>query len=384
MNSKWLPYDDSLDSYSRKEVSNLLRTFLYIIPLVAVILAAVNFSLGLRQIALSILSVPLFCLASFIALNKGMVNLSMVILIFILIASTTLSCTLGNGVHETGIMVLPIIVLFSSLVMNVRGVLITTITVILCLAYIVFGEKFGFYPSRNVPAVRWVDLVVVQTITIIHIFVTYTFSSITKKNLHRIQVELKNQQTYKEEIAQNLNEKTELLRLVHHRVKNNLLLINSLIELETHGKPEVKNGLSEITSSIHTIARAHDPLYHTKDYKQVEIKPYLEKLIATFIQSSGFNNIENNFEDELIFHENALLLGIILQKILSELSASTKNIGIVLVKINQKMQFNILFSESYSLSSGAISLITNLVDELKGELQISDDKLMIEFLPNKG
>ena len=55
------------------------------------------------------------------------------------------------------------------------------------------------------------------------------------------------------------------------------------------------------------------------------------------------------------------------------------NIGIVLVKINQKMQFKILFSESYSSSSGAISLITNLVDELKGELQISDDKLMIEF-----
>ncbi|WP_425392549.1 sensor histidine kinase [Ekhidna sp.] len=382
--SDWLPYDNTLDSYSKKEVTNLLKTFLLIIPLVSVILAAVNFSLGLAQIALTILTVPIFCLFSFWALNKGMINLSMIILISILIASTTLSCTLGNGVHETGIMVLPVIVLFSSLVMNVRGVIITTVTVIICLAYIVFAEKFGLYPSRHVPAVRWVDLVVVQTITIIHIFVTYTFSSITKKNLKRVKVELKNQEVYKSEKAENLKEKTELLRLVHHRVKNNLLLINSLIELETHGKPDIKEGLSEITSSIHTIARAHDPLYHTEDYKQVAIKPYLEKLIATFVQSSGISNMHVELEDILVFHEKALLLGIILQKILSEAEPSSlERISNNYDSNSDKMTLEVSFTEDSELSQSGLTLIEKLTNELNGKIDLSGRKISLVFLAEK-
>ena len=83
MNSKWLPYDQALDEHSKREVTLLLRTFLLIIPLVAVILAMVNFSLGLNQIALTILTVPIFCIISLAVLNKGMINLSIIILLFV-------------------------------------------------------------------------------------------------------------------------------------------------------------------------------------------------------------------------------------------------------------------------------------------------------------
>lgn len=378
--SKWLPYDDTLDSFSRREISNLLKTFLYIIPLVAVILAIVNFSLGLTQIALTILTVPIFCLISLMALYRGLINLSVIILISILIAANTLSCTLGNGVHETGIIVLPVIVLFSSLVMNVRGVIITTITVILCLAYIVFGEQYGLYPSRRVPAVRWVDLVVVLSITIIHIFVTYSFSNITKQNLNRVQSELNNQRKYKKEISENLKEKSELLRLVHHRVKNNLLLINSLIELETYGNPKQKEELAEITQSIHTIARAHDPLYHTEDYKQVAIKPYLEKLVASYIQSSGIANIHIDLEDRFLFHEKALLLGIILQKTLSDIDPSeTSEISINLNSKEDQIELLVTIKNPKQLSITDTSLIELLSQELNGQLKISSGKVLVSF-----
>lgn len=378
--SRWLPYDNSIDDYSLQEVSKLLKTFLYIIPLVAVILATVNFSLGLSAIALTILTIPVFCLFSFIALSKGMINLSMVILMTILIVATTLSCTLGNGIHETGIIVLPVIVLFSSLVMNVRGVVLTTGIVILCLAYIVFGEKYGLYPSRGVSAVRWVDLVVVQTITIIHIFVTYNFSNITKKNLQRVNKELQNQEKYKEEISQNLSEKSELLRLVHHRVKNNLLLINSLIELESHHQPSLKGNLSEITSSIHTIARAHDPLYHSEDYKQVSVKPYFEKLIASFVQSSGLKNINIELVDLSIYHEKALLLGIILQKILSHMPIDSINdIEIKLFQNEDVLTLSIQSGNLKSLKDNDSSLIELLTKKLEGELKITDSKISISL-----
>ncbi|WP_420575873.1 histidine kinase dimerization/phosphoacceptor domain -containing protein [Ekhidna sp.] len=379
MNSKWLPYDQTLDDHSKQEIGFLLKTFLFIIPLVAVILAIVNFSLGLPRIALIILTVPIFCLISLAALNKGLINISVITLIAILIAATTLSCTLGNGVHETGIIVLPVIVLFSSLIMNVRGVLITTIIVILCLAYIVFGEQYGLYPSRKVPSARWLDLVVVLTVTIIHIFVTHSFSSITRRNLNRAKTELSNQKKYKEEISTNLKEKSELLRLVHHRVKNNLLLINSLIELETYGKPKIKEELTEVTKSIHTIARAHDPLYHTEDYKQVAIKPYLEKLISSFVQSMGIKDLEVNLEDKLIFHEKAILLGIILQKIITDIEQEDlEKLQISLQSIKKNIILRVMLTNGNRIGDSQKGIIHALVKEMGGEFQVSPNEASIQ------
>jgi two-component sensor histidine kinase len=380
VNSKWLPYDQTLDAHSKKEITILLKTFLFIIPLVALALAMVNFSLGLNHIALTILTVPIFCLISLGALYRGMINLSIIILIVILIAATTLSCTLGNGVHETGIIVLPVIVLFSSLIMNERGVILTTLAVILCLAFIVFGEQAGVFPSRNVPAVRWVDLVVVLTITIIHTFVTYSFSNITRKNLNRAKSELDNQKKYKDEINANLKEKSELLRLVHHRVKNNLLLINSLIELETYGKPKIKEELSEVTKSIHTIARAHDPLYHTEDYKQVAIKPYLEKLISSFVQSIGIKNLEVSLDDKLIFHEKAILIGIILQRIVSNIEQTDlEKLQLTLRAKKDQLTLKLSLTNGNKIRNSQKSLIESLVEEIDGDFKLAPTEATVIF-----
>ena len=380
MNSKWLPYDQALDEHSKREVTLLLRTFLLIIPLVAVILAMVNFSLGLNQIALTILTVPIFCIISLAVLNKGMINLSIIILLFVLTIATTLSCILGNGVHETGIIVLPVIVLFSSLIMNVRGVILTTVVVIICLAFIVFGEQFGLYPSRGVPAVRWVDLVVVLSITIIHTYVTYSFANITKKNLNRAKNELQNQERFKNEINANLEEKSELLRLVHHRVKNNLLLINSLIELETHGRPEIKEKLSDVTKSIHTIARAHDPLYHTNDYKQVAIKPYLEKLISSFAQSVGVKDLVVKLDDKLIFHEKAILIGIILQRIVSNIEqGDLEKLQVTLRAKKDHLTLKISLTNGNKISDSQKSLIESLVEEIDGDFKLAPTEATVIF-----
>lgn len=378
--SSWLLYDDTLDTTSLKEVGKLTQLFLYIIPCVAIILAIVNFILGLTEIALTTLVVPIVCGISLFLLGRGLTNLAIAIIVATLIVTTTASCILGNGIHETGIIIFPVIVIFSSIVMNVRGVLITTITVILCIALLVFGEQYGLYPSRNIPSARLVDLVVVLSVTIIHVFITYSFSKISKDNLKRVKDELANQERLKNEISENLNAKSDLLRLVHHRVKNNLLLINSLIELEAYGVPKAKKELIEVTESIHTIARAHDPLYHTDDYKQVEIKPYLEKLISSFSQSSEFNDVKINLQDSLLFHEKALLLGIILQKILSRIETEgIKNIKISLTLKDQQLTLEVSSTEEAKFPQSHVSLIKLLAKELKAKLTIQSSKVTVSF-----
>ena len=378
--SSWILLEDSMDDTSRKQVSKLIQLFLFIIPIVAIILAIINFILGLTEIALTTLVVPLVCGISLLVLIRGFTNMSIAIIVATLIVTTTISCVLGNAIHETGIIVFPVIVIFSSIVMNVRGILVTTIAVTLCLALLVFGEKYGVFPSRQVPEARIVDLAVVLSVTIVHILITYSFSKISRDSLNRVKAELATQEMLREEIAENLTAKSELLRLVHHRVKNNLLLINSLIELETYGAPEAKSELAEITESIHTIARAHDPLYHTDDYKQVEIRPYLEKLIMTFSQSARFEDIKSKLQDGLLFHEKALLLGIILQKILNRIEAS----GIKEIQVMLKVKKNNFSLEVTSEGLGGFpqshkSLIKLLAEQLEAKLNIKQNKVLVTF-----
>lgn len=378
--SSWIMLEDQLDEASRKEVVNLIQLFLYIIPVVAIILAIVNFILGLTEIALTTLVVPLVCGVSLLVLTRGFTNMSIVIIVTTLIVTTTLSCVLGNAIHETGIIVFPVIVIFSSIVMNVRGVLVTTIAVTICLSLLVFGEKYGLFLSRQVPEARFVDLAVVLSVTIVHIFITYSFSKISKDSLNRVKQELTTQEKLREEIAENLTAKSELLRLVHHRVKNNLLLINSLIELETYGTPGAKNELAEITESIHTIARAHDPLYHTEDYKQVEIRPYLEKLIITFSQSARFENVKSVLQDGLLFHEKALLLGIILQKILNRIEASkVREIEVSLGVRKNDFTLEVSSEKLGDFPQSHKSLIQLLAEQLKATLTIESNKVIVSF-----
>ncbi|NQZ77577.1 MAG: hypothetical protein HRT61_15965 [Ekhidna sp.] len=376
--SRWLIYDDNLDNYSIIEVSKLLKTFLVVIPFVSVILSAVNFALGFKDVALTILTVPGFCLFSFLALRKEMMNLSIIILITILIAANTLACVLGNGVHETGIIMFPAIVLFSSLVLNVRGVVVTTIIVLIGLAYIVFGEKYGLYPSREVPPVKLINLIVVEMIVIMHIFVTYSFSNITKKNLSRVKIELQNQEKYKEEIENNLVEKSELPRQVHHRVKNNLLLINSLIDLESYGNPSAKKGLSQITNSINTIARAHDPLYHSEDYKQVEVEPYLETLLSSTAQNTKIDDIQYEIQNHLLFHQKALLLGVIIQRISRKMSDNeVKSLKIKLVMEDILLKLKIESENPHGISRTDLGLEEKLLKRVQGKTSISERDITV-------
>ncbi len=379
MKSSWLPYDASLDDNTRKGVANLMRTFLYIIPILAIFLATIDFIYGFTSIALTTLSVPIFCAASLYFLNKGQINVSMIIITAIMIVATSIICFIGGGIHEIGIIIFPVIVFFSSLVMNIRGVVITTSIVVVCLALIVLEEHLNIFPG-NEPVASLVNLTICLTVLILHTFITFSFTSITKNNLLRIRQELHNQEQYKEGITQNLDEKTELLRLVHHRVKNNLLLINSLIELEAYGKPEVKLEFKEITDSIHTIARAHDPLYHTDDYKQVSIRPYLEKMIASFIQSRSIKAMELQLSDFLIYHQKALLLGIILQKILSSIqSLESHELKIEMEKIGESFILKIVAQNKQAIEVTDTAMIQSLIRKIEGQLTMSKKSISISF-----
>lgn len=81
-------------------------------------------------------------------------------------------------------------------------------------------------------------------------------------------------------LEQALKEKTVLLNEVHHRVKNNLQVISSLLNLQSsHAEdPRVREILSESQNRVRAMALTHQLLYERKDFSRMDLGDYLDRL----------------------------------------------------------------------------------------------------------
>lgn len=77
-----------------------------------------------------------------------------------------------------------------------------------------------------------------------------------------------------------LSEKDALLKEVHHRVKNNLALITSLMRLETRKsqEPETRSALEAMQARIHSVMLLNETLYKTQHYSRVKLADYLGQM----------------------------------------------------------------------------------------------------------
>jgi PAS domain S-box-containing protein len=90
-----------------------------------------------------------------------------------------------------------------------------------------------------------------------------------------------------EVLREALTEKESLLKEIHHRVKNNLQVINSLLRLEAgrSKEPAVKVALGEMQGRVLSVALLHETLYRTRTFGQVNLAHYLRELAQQFFRA---------------------------------------------------------------------------------------------------
>ncbi|MGA7123605.1 MAG: PAS domain S-box protein, partial [Polyangiaceae bacterium] len=86
-----------------------------------------------------------------------------------------------------------------------------------------------------------------------------------------------------------LKEKEVLLQEVHHRVKNNLQVIASLINMQLRkvDSPAARGALEECRNRVLAIALIHEKLYQSKDYGRVQFSDYIRSIASNVFQSAG-------------------------------------------------------------------------------------------------
>ncbi|MCK5201684.1 MAG: sensor histidine kinase, partial [Spirochaetales bacterium] len=90
-----------------------------------------------------------------------------------------------------------------------------------------------------------------------------------------------------EKIRNSLKEKEILLREVNHRVKNNLNVIISLLNLKAEAIHSEKNAIEAFEESrdlVYSMAMVHEELYQSNDFTKISIKGYIENLVAKMIE----------------------------------------------------------------------------------------------------
>jgi len=89
-------------------------------------------------------------------------------------------------------------------------------------------------------------------------------------------------------IERSLAEKTSLLQEVHHRVKNNLQVISSLLSLQaSHLAGNERAALDESRHRVQAMALIHQLLYERNDFSGAALAPYLTRLCGLLRESSG-------------------------------------------------------------------------------------------------
>lgn len=130
-----------------------------------------------------------------------------------------------------------------------------------------------------------------------------------------------------EELKENvisLHEKEQLLKEIHHRVKNNMQIISSLLSLQfSEEKDErVLKLIRESQSRISAMALVHEILYATSNFKQINFKEYLTLLAESLFKSYAPDNHELilNIEvqaDIVLEMEQIIPLGLVVNEIIT-------------------------------------------------------------------
>jgi two-component sensor histidine kinase len=122
-----------------------------------------------------------------------------------------------------------------------------------------------------------------------------------------------------------LHEKEVLLKEIHHRVKNNLQVVSSLLNLQTEHFTDEHSleKFNESRNRVRSMSLVHEKLYKSKDLSRIDFKEYVEELILSISGSYNLNNekiktiVKINLENNLFNIDTAIPCGLIINELLS-------------------------------------------------------------------
>lgn len=208
----------------------------------------------------------------------------------------------------------------------------------------------------------------------------------------RLEDEIVRRATAEEHIKASLQEKEVLLQEIHHRVKNNLQVISSLLGLQASriDEPGPLSVLRESRDRVKSMALIHEQLYRSKNLSRISLGDYLRYLVGSlqrsYSEKAAAVAISVEAEDILVGIDCALPCGLIVNELVSNClkhafpDAMSGDIRVTLVGVDDD-EYMITVSDNgcglpadvdvRKARSLGLTLVTNLAEvQLKGRVEL--------------
>lgn len=224
-------------------------------------------------------------------------------------------------------------------------------------------------------------------------FATFGFIPGTEKTLISF-IDITEHKKAENKVKASLKEKEVLLREIHHRVKNNLQIISTLLALQSDDITDEKTleNYRESENRIQSIALIHEKMYQSSDISSINFTGYVKSLLNDLLYSYGADskNIKSQIDtgDFLLSIETVQPLGLIINELVSnslKYAFKNKDEGIIAVKL-EKISSDSLklvvsdngrgFPENIDFrntSSLGLQLVNELVKQLDGTIELNSD-----------
>lgn len=209
-------------------------------------------------------------------------------------------------------------------------------------------------------------------------------------------------------LATSLHEKEVLLREIHHRVKNNLQIVTSMLSLQAMkvNDPVLQKLYEESTLRLTTMARLHEKLYRSENLGVLDFKDYIQSLVEDIVSIHGARarriEVDIDAEPVLLEIEQAVQCGLILNELVSNALVHAfdgRDSGKIRIGFANDAAGNTIFTieddgsglpKDFRLdqvSTLGMRLVRSLVEQLGGTMSIHNDPgatFIIRFQPKSG
>ncbi len=197
-----------------------------------------------------------------------------------------------------------------------------------------------------------------------------------------------------QELTTAVREREVLLQEIHHRVKNNLQVISSLINMKLRRLEQgvSRDALEHCQTRIQAIALIHEKLYQSQDYGRVPFSDYARSLAASVLLAAGVSphtvSLELAVEDLTIAVDKAIPCGLILNELITNAmkhAFQDGRPGIIRVELGHTDDGSVFLGvqdNGIGLLSGfepkttdtlGLQLVCTLAEQLEAKLEIRGD-----------
>ena len=191
---KYIMFSKILDFFSpphfKDEERNRIARVLYIILITlfvaSLLVGTVEAIAGTRTTVPILLAGDVLLLIVLWLTKKEKLQAASMFLLVIMIGLTTVLLTIGQGVHDIGVTLYPVIIIIAALLLDRRKFIIVVAITLLSLAYIVFGEINGFIIQKSYDiTTRPIDFIIVGTLLVLTAFAIWMLADDLHQSLRR-------------------------------------------------------------------------------------------------------------------------------------------------------------------------------------------------------